>query len=1384
MSHSMSPVTNSQRTMGSFQPGHRPMNSMDLAKQYEIDMKKINDSLFQEVDSTNQKIETYLAHVRIIEDAKSPSSRPPPNSPQSNKKNRFLLFSVKASGRMRLHKAKESSSGMIQIGRSWDFDELVSLELDDQVPTGFICQMGKKYYWEVHTPKERRVWCTTLVDNYIRYTHGELPQLINCSVDYFHLENLYDSFHGGNGVVPPQVRNSNSQDLNRTPVMSPKRSSNTFANSQRSPSKSNSQDLTSLKKNLAGSNSAHSSMAAAVRGASGSTLPGGPIPRSPDLDSKQKLEQERRLWEEQKQKDAIRKQQEEKKRLLEAQKHAEEQERRKQLVLEQRRKEEIEKRRQQELERRKQKELERRKQEELERVRQQEELERAKQQEELEQARQQEELERARIQEEEARRRRLEQEEVERSRQQQLENERVEREKFQQAQRAESIIKAPVPGSYKKQNTLYATAIGNKSSGLDEIAKRGPPSGMLSNETSQLSFEVGDEYRFQNVNASIESDISLGIDNYIDGYASTGEEEAQTAPLNLAKPRARSVAATDPTGKLAVPTITTTLDEVPKPKFSNMSNISIDSELNKLLTPVNHLESMEDEIDKSFGEDNRHHARSRAFSRVSETTPDGNDILEILEEVGYDPIEDDSATLQKKLLKELDKLQYDKIKTLINVTGVSSALKQSISTAFQNCDHIDPILALFGVQLSAFKDDVDFIEDQGHGLQVEATNEKLLMNELNEIVHSVEISDNKLRKLLGTKISLGYQNYELEKILDELYSALLKVGGDQEKAEDDHGLSKMKALQEKKKSYENVRDTFVSRFKKQAAKIFESVSLSLSSKLENVSSDNFESSFLKTIFLDKMSYMLTLEGFIAFVKSVSIKDYYEIIDSYVSAMRPFFENLAVILMRKLDQRVGVLDVQKFSFNSDPAVLIDSVYMNARNKKEFGSGRSNVFSKSQSSHSDSKNAENELIKLINIYFSQAVNVMSVEQELMKKLFSLGSSPEFSFENIVKKPLETRCQEFMTTTNFLNVSIEADREIGDYIFDIMRQVFDSTFGSILKILLSISKSNILQTPGILCLLKSFSQSLAPTSHEYLYGNFTKLETKVNSVWIKEIDQQSQEILSSKVSCHIMNYVKAYAVFFSKMHSIVDSLNLVNIVVLGTDQKVYGNYYMIWDTVKNALIKGVESMKIEVVLHETSEDEPDMDADASIQKHLTLWINYKWIFEESKNLLEFPKDLSRLIDDLRDQELRSFSESFGRRYKIGNVIRLVEDLESLLGNNGNPSTFSMYSVDNIKSLMVPFKGDSFKQEISNIATGLKTVLKGRCYYVGNSKKENEFSVSIGEQIEKELYNNCMFALCQLYISTFTKLSSIVDKYYDNFEVPVDKYIINFNFKKNYIS
>lgn len=123
-------------------------------------------------------IENYITHVRVIEDSQFPYARPPPNQPESAKKHRILIISVRNSGRVRMHKARQNANSVFQIGKSWNLEDLTQIENDLQVPTGFTMTLGKNYYWNTRTPKEKEVFINSTIKIYNKYTGGKTPILI------------------------------------------------------------------------------------------------------------------------------------------------------------------------------------------------------------------------------------------------------------------------------------------------------------------------------------------------------------------------------------------------------------------------------------------------------------------------------------------------------------------------------------------------------------------------------------------------------------------------------------------------------------------------------------------------------------------------------------------------------------------------------------------------------------------------------------------------------------------------------------------------------------------------------------------------------------------------------------------------------------------------------------------------------------------------------------------------------------------------------------------------------------------------------------------------------------------------------------------------------
>ena len=167
-----------------------------LAEKFEDEKRRIIESCFSKREEDGSLAESYITHVRVVEDAMYPSSPPPPDSVAQNKKNRAVLVSVRKSGRVRVHKARENTSGSFSIGKTWMLDDLTGIQNfvgltpanahEQQAKQwasnlGFIVTLGKPYYWQASTSKEKDFFIASLIKIFRKYTGGRLPDLVGFS---------------------------------------------------------------------------------------------------------------------------------------------------------------------------------------------------------------------------------------------------------------------------------------------------------------------------------------------------------------------------------------------------------------------------------------------------------------------------------------------------------------------------------------------------------------------------------------------------------------------------------------------------------------------------------------------------------------------------------------------------------------------------------------------------------------------------------------------------------------------------------------------------------------------------------------------------------------------------------------------------------------------------------------------------------------------------------------------------------------------------------------------------------------------------------------------------------------------------------------------------
>ena len=165
------------------------------------------------------------------------------------------------------------------------------------------------------------------------------------------------------------------------------------------------------------------------------------------------------------------------------------------------------------------------------------------------------------------------------------------------------------------------------------------------------------------------------------------------------------------------------------------------------------------------------------------------------------------------------------------------AIKRGIDLAMSECEELDNLLTLYSVELSTLSDDIAYIEAQGQGLQVQTANQKLLKKELESLLETCAITSHDLEALRIAPLETIRGLQDIESSLVTLYKAMMKIDPTLGEAElgnaagspmdpdqalglnSDYG--KMRIVQEKKEMYTQESSFFMRRLVEFMARQFD-----------------------------------------------------------------------------------------------------------------------------------------------------------------------------------------------------------------------------------------------------------------------------------------------------------------------------------------------------------------------------------------------------------------------------------------------------------------------------------------------------------------------------------------------------------------------------------
>ncbi|CAI4419196.1 BDN_1c_G0014550.mRNA.1.CDS.1 [Saccharomyces cerevisiae] len=1237
-----------------------------LAEQYERDRKAIINCCFSRPDhKTGEPPNNYITHVRIIEDSKFPSSRPPPDSKLENKKKRLLILSAKPNNAklIQIHKARENSDGSFQIGRTWQLTELVRVEKDLEISEGFILTMSKKYYWETNSAKERTVFIKSLITLYIQTFEGHVPELVNWDLSLFYLdERSYQRAVITNrpgSVSPIKSPTSNfttntTQSVGSVPFSAPtertRRSETESVNPVSTPA----------------SVEYHAGMKSLNKApySSNSTL--NEVNKRYELEQQQQQEEaELRRLEEQKR---LQLQKENEMKRLEEERRIKQEERKRQMELEHQRQLEEE-------ERKRQMELEAKKQMELKRQRQFEEEQRLKKERELleiqRKQREQETAERLKKEEQEAL---AKKEEEEKSKRNKVDNESYTQEingkvdnlledlnavlaeetettptmqngtyvPERSTARAHDQLKKPL--NIAKVESLGGSDLNDSISLSDEIAGLNTSnlSGEDQDEKNDLSFEKGDEVRYSN---NFEGEAP-----HVYHEVSIIQEEAPAVSQKLILP-----------------------------EENNESEALIESK-----EEIKTMENIDDEV-----------------------------LLEILTDINWS-IEDDVDSMIERIDLRLAETEYLFNQNLLSLQKIGPNIRPYEDKVNDECHRIIPTLSLFLMEMSNFSNDIEYVESQDNGLQVESANKKLLWNTLDELLKTVSLDEISLNQLLECPIREKNLPW-MENQLNLLLKAFQAIGSDGNEVE--YNLREISGLKQRLQFYEKVTKIFLNRIVEEMQKKFSNI------RGQDISHDQM---------IRILTTLLIFSPLILFCKEISQKSYQAIVENWNVSIQPVYMELWT---KKISQLQGI-DTNDEKMNE----LSLSQLLNEWNtfRKERKTNDINpVF----------KNSFSLLTECLQTMRQECI----VYQNFVEVFFHISS--KHNFEEYIKHFNDPDAPPILLDTVKV---MQSDREAAVIETQLVSRIFQPIVTRLSSYFVELVKAEPTVAPALTFYLENEIKSLESSNHEFLLSAVTRMYTQIKQVWSDNVEEQVlhfERISNATTNGEILPGILDLPVGLKNSEDLFQFAKR-SMDIKDTDEG-YESIELMNSSFRKLSIAATRSITHKEV---NSSINPNLSDTAALNNDymetISLLVNSNWL-TEMLSMLNFNKDgifdtSLQNVKKVFDVEKESYA-SFLLRDTMPKLTAFVYGVSNIIENTNNvnmtnPSRWAAYSRQNLENILLAYTS----HEIETLVKRLHTHMV------------NDFGYHQENAINNVLCDKLWSCIQGQTVSLYLKLYTVIDKHY----------------------
>ncbi|KAL1970644.1 hypothetical protein VTN77DRAFT_4288 [Rasamsonia byssochlamydoides] len=697
--------------------------------------------------------------------------------------------------------------------------------------------------------------------------------------------------------------------------------------------------------------------------------------------------------------------------------------------------------------------------------------------------------------------------------------------------------------------------------------------------------------------------------------------------------------------------------------------------------------------------------------------------------------------------------------------GKIDQLARLIDKTIEECDELDGLLTLYSHELSTLHDDVAYIEAQSQGLQVQTANQKLLQNELQNLLKTLSISSDDLRPLKEASLSNPDGIKETETVLSMLYKAMLMIDSDirqnKKRMADgagDHSsvgvyadteVGQMRAIREKKEEYRVEAGLFLQRLKQFMSVAFRVAEQKRVSAAANSSSkDPLKLDSTARNFARQELWMYN--ALMLFAREVSSTEWTAIISlyeqetkgPYQSEFRDHFSAWQKAAKKATGDAHELLFTSPEKEKESDGITTAARRLTVRRGKTVRTGGLRLsVSEKQSS------GKLEPFEVFGGALQETLKMISEEQNFAVQFFHLTSLANTEFPDVVaaSNPEDRRRPDLS-----VKHSHDPDRDLAKKVEQMMDGIYSFWQNDMQNLVDWVIKTEPLQGVGVLAALERAISEFEETNQDFIVHSLQKLHSRLNGLFNRFVEEQIRGIEETKVKVNKRRGVISFMRIFPNFSAAIENM---------LAQQPSQEFSEIRTSVNEAYNKINRAMweSLKFIAKEAPGQQPGATSGATdpedkevLNYHILLIENMNHYIEEVdvRGLPVLERWRDRAIQDYHEH-MRLYMDAVIRR-PLGKLLDFIESAESLLGTASNPPDIAArasHSRSVAKKLLASY-------DSKEVRRGAEMLRKRVEKHFGDADDPG-----LSQSLVAKVFKECETR----YAETYDRIKRIIDSVYD---------------------